>query len=73
MEELHLLKFGYDNYVIIEPTYNTMDCEYKASIRDGVGFGAGNTVEEAITSVVASLRRTADIIEQESKKRNQGN
>lgn len=71
MEELYLLKFGWDNYVIIENTRGTMDCEYKASIRDGVGLGAGNTVEEAIASVVASLRRTADVIEQESKKRNQ--
>lgn len=73
MEELHLLKFGWDNYVIIEPTHNTMDCDYKAYIRDGVGLGVGNTVEEAIASVVSSLRRTADIIEQESAKRNQGN
>ena len=70
MEELHILKFGYDNCVIIELTRGIMDAEYMAKIRDGVGLGAGNTVEEAIASVVASLRETADIIEAESNKRN---
>lgn len=61
---MKLIKFDWDNYVILKDTLGASSHKWSAIIRDPVGLGSGNTQEEAVISLVKSLRQTADEIEQ---------
>lgn len=64
MRLVHTLKYGHDSFVIVEDTGGAMDHPYRARLRDGDSCGSGNTVNEAIASLVANMRLKASQIEQ---------
>jgi hypothetical protein len=57
------IKYGYDSYVFVDDTRGTSDSGYKAWMRDGGGYGYGNTHQEAVASLINHLRAEADLIE----------
>ncbi len=59
----YVLKFDWDNRVIVDETHGTCDDKYHARVLDPVGLGGGDTPQEAILSLCESLREAADDIE----------
>ncbi len=64
-EPAYVLKFAWDSYVVVDDTHGICDTKYRAKTVDPIGFGGGDTPQEAILSFCESLREVADEIEKE--------
>lgn len=62
MKVIKTLKYGHDDYIIIEDTEGSMDLKYIAKMRDGGGLGAGNRPYDAVTSLLINLTKESDRI-----------
>jgi len=65
---VYSLEYSRNSYVLVEKSMGTIDMDYIATTNENNGVGVGNTIDDAIKSLVNSIHNTALEIEKARKK-----